>query len=88
MTRLRTIDPATTREELLAGVASVAARIAETEGTLADLLDERAVLFTAGRDMDPPITNQALADAAGVSDVAVLTAVRKRRARTAAATGS
>lgn len=70
-------------ETLLGLLRRMAARIAEQETVLADLYSERTQVFCALRDLDPPVTQRVIAEAAGVSDVAVIAAIRKAKARAA-----
>lgn len=69
-------DTTVDRARLLAEIGSVAAAIDETNARRAELYRRRAALFRVGRSLDPPITNPDLGAAAGVSEVAVIQALR------------
>lgn len=66
-----------TRDQVEADLLDVAEQIAAAEQNRDALYERRADLFRAGRALDPPITQAALAAAAGVSETAVITALKK-----------
>lgn len=64
-------------DALVALVESVRARITENEAERDQLYAGRVAIFRAARLRTPPVTQRRLADAAGVSPVAVTQALRK-----------
>ena len=71
-------------QDVIEDVVAVTTVIGECGACLDDAYARRLALFLEGRDMDPPITNRALAVAAGVTEVAIIQACRKHREKTSA----
>jgi aconitase B len=65
--------------QLLRRLRSNADRIRRHEAHAADGYTERLGLFLAARDLEPPVLQSRLAEAAGISEVAVTQAFRKHR---------
>ena len=70
-------------EEILADVAAVTAEINGAQGSLDGAYARRLDLFHEARALVPPITHKALAEVAGVSEVAIIQARRKAAERAA-----
>lgn len=74
-------------EALLEELAATADRIDAVNAEQEALWARRLAIYQAARDREPPITQQALASAARVSEVAVIQTLKKaaKKAETAAA---
>lgn len=68
---------ATDRDALLAELAEVGEMIRTTETALTGLYSRRLALFRVARRLDPPVTQRVLGDAAGITEVAVIAAIKK-----------
>lgn len=64
---------------MLARLAEIRVELERAQQAVTDLLEERVSLFTRGQNLDPKLTQAAMAEASGVTDVAVTLALRKRR---------
>lgn len=74
-----------TPEQVLADLRKVAKRIAVVDPQLKALYDQRRALFAEGREVDPPVTHPALAEAAGISEPMVVRTLTKLAADAAKA---
>lgn len=70
-------------DQVLEDLRAVGARIADAEAVLADAYPERLALFQEGKQLDPPIVNRVLGEAAGCQENAVIAALRKAKAKAA-----
>lgn len=69
----------TRAQKLLAEIAELASQLEAME----TLAKRRTELFREGRAMTPPLTNKVLADAAGVTTIAVIQAIKRAEVRDA-----
>lgn len=66
-----------TADDVLADVHDVASRLRDLDAERAELFARRLALFREARALDPPVTQKALGDAAGISEVGVIAQIRK-----------
>jgi K+/H+ antiporter YhaU regulatory subunit KhtT len=66
-----------TEAEVLAELAEVRAAIDRSEPELMGLYERRRQLYREGRNLEPKVTQKRLADTAGVTEAAVIAALRK-----------
>lgn len=78
-------QPTDNERAILKAIKGITRKIHRHEQALAELYEQRVVLYEEGRAVTPkPIPQARMAEAAGVSEVAVIQALQKRRTRAAA----
>lgn len=75
------IDATGERDLLLAELSAITAELAEVGARRAELYGQRLAVFQRARQLDPPITQRELGARAGVTEVAVIQALRQARRR-------
>lgn len=70
---------ARTADQVLADLAAIRAEMAPIEDKRTELYARRLAVFAEARRLTPPVTQLALADAAGISEVAVINQLKKLR---------
>lgn len=66
-------------DELLGELSAVASRLVQVEAERDGLYARRLAIYQEARRREPPITQRALAERAGVSEPSVIQALRKAR---------
>lgn len=74
-------------DELLAYLADIAGELREVDARQKELWAARIAVYQEGRRRVPAITHGRLADAAGVSEVAIITKLRQLEEREETTTG-
>jgi DNA-directed RNA polymerase specialized sigma subunit len=77
--------PSLSDDELLGHLESVAGAISQVSDRQQSLWDLRLAIYQEARRRQPPITQQRIASAAGVSEVAVIQAIKKSAKKAEAA---
>lgn len=75
-------------DALLGHLSELAGELAEVDERQRELWAHRIAIYQEGRRRDPAITHGRLAEAAGVSEVAIITKLRQIEARAEAASST
>ncbi len=64
-------------EEILEGLTATVTQLDEARALVDSIHEHRVALYTAGRALDPPLSMTLMGKTCGVSEVAVIKAIRK-----------
>lgn len=72
-------DTTTSATDLLGELTGLRTEIDEAQAHVADLFTRRVVIFDQLRQLDPPVTQRVIAEAAGIHEVGVIQALKRYR---------